>query len=86
MGVFDNGRGRLGVMGTLAQSSATSRSELTGYSAKGKVEGGALGVYGSWNNDALAKAWPRSATIRISGRARWKPVTASASARSAAPP
>lgn len=53
MGVFDNGRGRLGVMGTLAQSSATSRSELTGYSAKGKVEGGALGVYGSWNNDAL---------------------------------
>ncbi len=53
MGVFDNGRGRLGVMATLAQSSATSRSELTGYSAKGKVEGGALGVYGSWNNDAM---------------------------------
>lgn len=53
MGVFDNGRGRLGVMATLAQSSATSRSELTGYSAKGKVEGGALGVYGSWNSDAL---------------------------------
>ncbi len=53
MGVFDNGRGRLGVMATLAQSSATSRSELTRYSAKGKVEGGALGVYGSWNNDAM---------------------------------
>ncbi|MDT3466585.1 autotransporter outer membrane beta-barrel domain-containing protein [Stenotrophomonas maltophilia] len=53
MGVFDNGRGRVGVMGTLAQSSATSRSELTGYSAKGKVQGGALGVYGSWNNDAM---------------------------------
>ena len=53
MGVFDNGRGRLGVMATLAQSSATSRSELTGYNAKGKVEGGALGVYGSWNNDAM---------------------------------
>ncbi|MBH1552606.1 autotransporter outer membrane beta-barrel domain-containing protein [Stenotrophomonas maltophilia] len=53
MGVFDNGRGRLGVMATLAQSSATSRSELTGYSAKGKVEGGALGVYGSWNSDAM---------------------------------
>ncbi len=53
MGVFDNGRGRLGVMATLAQSSATSRSELTGYTAKGKVEGGALGVYGSWNNDAM---------------------------------
>lgn len=53
MGVFDSGRGRVGVMATLAQSSATSRSELTGYSAKGKVEGGALGVYGSWNNDAM---------------------------------
>lgn len=53
MGVFDNGRGRVGVMGTLAQSSATSRSQLTGYSARGKVEGGALGVYGNWNADAL---------------------------------
>jgi len=40
-------------MGTVAQSSATSRSLLTGYSAKGKVEGGALGVYGSWSSDAL---------------------------------
>ncbi|HED4876850.1 TPA: autotransporter outer membrane beta-barrel domain-containing protein [Stenotrophomonas maltophilia] len=53
VGVFDNGRGRVGVMGTVAQSSATSRSQLTGYSARGKVEGGALGVYGNWNSDAL---------------------------------
>ncbi len=53
VGVFDNGRGRVGVMGTLAQSSATSRSQLTGYSARGKAEGGALGVYGNWNTDAL---------------------------------
>ncbi|HYQ53288.1 MAG TPA: autotransporter outer membrane beta-barrel domain-containing protein, partial [Pseudomonas sp.] len=53
VGVFDNGGGRVGVMGTLAQSSATSRSQLTGYSARGKVEGGALGVYGNWNTDAL---------------------------------
>ncbi|QII31058.1 autotransporter outer membrane beta-barrel domain-containing protein [Stenotrophomonas maltophilia] len=53
VGVFDNGRGRVGVMGTIAQSSATSRSQLTGYSARGKVEGGALGVYGNWNSDAL---------------------------------
>ncbi len=53
VGVLDNGRGRVGVMGTLAQSSATSRSQLTGYSARGKVEGGALGVYGNWNSDAL---------------------------------
>lgn len=53
LGVFDDGHGRVGVMGTVAQSSATSRSLLTGYSAKGKVEGGALGVYGSWSSDAL---------------------------------
>lgn len=53
VGVFDNGQGRVGVMGTLAQSNATSRSQLTGYSARGKVNGGALGVYGNWSNDAL---------------------------------
>ncbi len=53
MGVFDDGRGRLGVMLTAGQSSATSRSLLTGYSARGKVEGGALGVYGNWVSDAL---------------------------------
>jgi len=53
LGVFAEGRGRVGVMGTLAQSSATSRSLLTGYSAKGKVNGGALGLYSSWNTDTL---------------------------------
>ncbi|WP_369039696.1 autotransporter family protein [Stenotrophomonas maltophilia] len=53
VGVFDDGRGRVGVMGTLAQSSATSRSQLTGYSARGKVDGGALGVYGNWANEAV---------------------------------
>ncbi|WP_342354988.1 autotransporter outer membrane beta-barrel domain-containing protein [Stenotrophomonas maltophilia] len=53
IGVFDNGQGRVGLMGTLAWSDATSRSQLTGYSARGKVNGGALGVYGNWSNDAL---------------------------------
>ncbi len=53
IGVFDSGQGRVGVMGTLAKSDATSRSQLTGYSARGKVNGGALGVYGNWSNDAL---------------------------------
>lgn len=52
-GVFDNGQGRVGLMATVAQSSATSRSQLTGYSARGRVEGGALGVYGNWNTDTL---------------------------------
>jgi len=53
LGVFDNGRGRVGAMGTAARSSATSRSDVTGYSARGKMEGGALGVYGNWANDAM---------------------------------
>ncbi len=53
IGVFDGGRGRVGVMGTAARSSATSRSDVTGFSARGKVEGGALGVYGNWANDAM---------------------------------
>lgn len=53
IGVFDNGQGRVGVIGTLAKSDATSRSQLTGYSARGKVNGGALGVYGNWSPDAL---------------------------------
>ncbi|WMJ67814.1 autotransporter outer membrane beta-barrel domain-containing protein [Stenotrophomonas sp. 24(2023)] len=53
VGVFDEGRGRVGVMGTLAQSRSTSRSDITGYSARGKLDGGALGVYGNWANDAL---------------------------------
>lgn len=53
IGVFDDGRGRVGVMGTAARSSAASRSDVTGFSARGKVEGGALGVYGNWANDAM---------------------------------
>ncbi|MDN8649639.1 autotransporter outer membrane beta-barrel domain-containing protein [Stenotrophomonas indicatrix] len=53
IGVFDDGRGRIGVMGTAARSNATSRSDVTGFSARGKVEGGALGVYGNWSTDAL---------------------------------
>ncbi len=53
LGVFDDDRGRIGLMGTAARSSATSRSDVTGFSARGKVEGGALGVYGNWANDAM---------------------------------
>lgn len=53
IGVFDEGRGRVGLMGTAAQSTATSRSQLTGYSATGKLKGGAVGVYGNWNSDAI---------------------------------
>ncbi|WP_448135264.1 autotransporter family protein [Stenotrophomonas rhizophila] len=53
VGVFDNGRGRVGVMFTAGQADAQSRSQVTGYSARGKVEGGAAGVYGNWSNEAM---------------------------------
>ena len=53
IGRFDADRGRVGVMLTAAQSDATSRSRLTGYRARGKVEGGAAGAYASWSNHAL---------------------------------
>lgn len=52
IGVFDDGRARVGLMGTAAQSTATSRSQLTGYGATGKLKGGAVGVYGNWGSDA----------------------------------
>lgn len=53
LGVFDDGRGRVGVMGTAARSRTTSQSKVTGYRARGELEGGALGVYGNWRTDAL---------------------------------
>lgn len=53
LGVFDDGRGRVGVMGTAARSRTTSQSKMTGYRARGELEGGALGVYGNWANDAM---------------------------------
>jgi len=81
IGVFDDGRGRVGVMGTAARSSATSRSDVTGFSARGKVACSAA----SSATACRAKAWPKNVTTRISGSRPWKPATASASARSALP-
>nr|WP_141236294.1 autotransporter outer membrane beta-barrel domain-containing protein [Stenotrophomonas rhizophila] len=54
IGAFAADRGRVGVMLAAARSQATSRSSLTGYRARGKVEGGAAGVYGNWRNDAVS--------------------------------
>ncbi|PAK99462.1 hypothetical protein B8W90_14455, partial [Staphylococcus hominis] len=54
IGAFAADRGRVGVMLAAARSQATSRSSLTGYRARGKVEGGAAGGYGNWRNDALS--------------------------------
>ena len=51
LGVFDEGRGRAGVMATAARS--TAQSQATRYSARGLLQGGALGLYAGWNGDAL---------------------------------
>jgi autotransporter family porin len=44
----DGSRGRLGVMLGTGRATATVTSRLTGYAARGRVEGQALGVYASW--------------------------------------
>jgi autotransporter family porin len=41
-------RGQIGVMAATGQANNTVVSNLTGYTAKGKVEGTALGVYANW--------------------------------------
>lgn len=53
IGVFDGGQGRVGAMLSAGKADATVRSTVTGYRAEGKVEGGALGAYAHWSNDAL---------------------------------
>ena len=53
IGVFDGGRGRVGAMLSAGKADATVRSTVTGYRAEGTVEGGALGAYAHWSNDAL---------------------------------
>ncbi|WP_223618956.1 autotransporter outer membrane beta-barrel domain-containing protein [Lysobacter sp. ESA13C] len=47
----NKGRGQLGFMLSSGQSHNHSKSGLTGYFAKGKVEGKALGLYGTWYAD-----------------------------------
>ncbi len=53
MSGFDLGRGRVGAMLTAGRADSTSRSSVTGYTAEGRVEGGALGLYAHWARDAL---------------------------------
>ncbi|WP_256843765.1 autotransporter outer membrane beta-barrel domain-containing protein, partial [Pseudomonas aeruginosa] len=43
----DSGRS-VGVMLASGNASSTSTNELTGYYARGKVKGEALGIYGTW--------------------------------------
>ncbi|WP_282297612.1 autotransporter outer membrane beta-barrel domain-containing protein [Stenotrophomonas sp. PS02289] len=49
----ENGSG-VGVMVGSGNASSTSTSELTGYYARGKVKGNAVGVYGTWRTAAGA--------------------------------
>ncbi|WP_448130261.1 autotransporter family protein [Stenotrophomonas rhizophila] len=65
-------RGQLGVMLGSGRANNTVTSRLTGYSAKGKVEGQAIGVYGSWLQDPAATtglyvdAWANHAQFKNS--------------------
>ena len=65
-------RGQLGVMLGSGRASNTVTSRLTGYSAKGKVEGQAIGVYGSWLQDPAqttglyVDAWAQHARFKNS--------------------
>lgn len=44
----EHGRGQFGVMASIGRATIDSVSDLTGYSAKGKVDGNAVGIYGTW--------------------------------------
>ncbi len=52
LGVFDAGRGRAGVLLSSGRADAQSRSSLTGYAARGRVQSNALGVYAGWQGEA----------------------------------
>lgn len=51
VGVFDENRGRVGLMLGAGRATSTARSQLSGYAARGRVRGVAAGVYGGWQND-----------------------------------
>lgn len=52
LGVFDAGRGRAGVLLSSGRADVQSRSRLTGYAARGRVQSNALGVYAGWQGEA----------------------------------
>jgi autotransporter family porin len=47
----ERGRGQVGVMAASGRANNRVLSQATGYAAKGKVDGVAVGVYGSWYAD-----------------------------------
>ncbi|MER2177662.1 MAG: autotransporter outer membrane beta-barrel domain-containing protein, partial [Stenotrophomonas maltophilia] len=68
----EGSRGQLGVMLGSGRANNTVTSRLTGYSAKGKVEGQAIGIYGTWMQDPSATtglyldAWANHAQFKNS--------------------
>ncbi|MEN5203165.1 autotransporter outer membrane beta-barrel domain-containing protein [Stenotrophomonas sp. TWI700] len=68
----EGSQGQLGVMLGSGRANNTVTSRLTGYSAKGKVEGQAIGVYGSWLQDPAqttglyVDAWAQHARFKNS--------------------
>ncbi len=50
---FGAGQGQVGALLSAGRAEVTSRSTVTGYRARGKVEGGAAGVYANWSNGTL---------------------------------
>ena len=68
----EGGRGRLAAMLGSGRANNTVTSRLTGYSAKGRVEGRAIGIYASWLQDPAATtglyldAWANHAQFKNS--------------------
>lgn len=44
----ERGRGQVGVMASIGEATIDALSSLTAYSARGKVDGQAVGIYGTW--------------------------------------
>lgn len=65
LGVFDEGRGRLGVSVSSGRAVTRSVSQVTGFDARGSLKGVAAAVHGSW---ALQRfhldGWLQRATVR----------------------
>ncbi|KAG1316675.1 hypothetical protein G6F63_015970 [Rhizopus arrhizus] len=84
--VWRRGNAALGVMLGSGRADNTVVSDLTGYSAKGRVRGTAVGVYGTWlqqadGSEGAALRWTAKATIRARAVHRWKAATPSTCGR-----
>lgn len=75
--VSDDGQAAFGVMAAHGQATAHALSLLSGYTARGRVQGSAAGLYGRWEQNAtrpggaFANAWLQAGRYRnrVSGEA-----------------